>query len=131
MCIFCKIINHEVPSQPIYEDEQVLVILDIKPVNPGHLLVLPKKHYANIEDAPVEELIAIMKVIKKMGKLLKDKLGILGYNVIENNDSIAGQEIAHLHFHIIPRYENDGLRPWPQSDYKDTELEDMAKKLRS
>ncbi len=131
MCIFCKIINHEIPCHQVYEDEQVLVFLDIKPVNPGHLLVLPKKHYANIEETPEEDLIAVMKVIKKMGKLLKDKFGVLGYNVTENNDPIAGQGIAHLHFHIIPRHEGDGHVLWPQSDYKEGEAEAIAKKLNS
>ncbi|MFA5131350.1 MAG: HIT family protein [Patescibacteria group bacterium] len=131
MCIFCKIINHEIPCYQVYEDDQVLVFLDIKPVNPGHLLVLPKQHYANIEETPEDVLIELVKVIKKMGKLLKDKLGVAGYNVTENNDPVAGQGVPHLHFHLIPRHEGDGHVTWPQSDYAEGAAALMLKKLTS
>ncbi|MEI6528838.1 MAG: HIT family protein [Candidatus Falkowbacteria bacterium] len=129
MCIFCKIVNHEIPCHLIYEDDKTLVFLDIKPVNPGHLLVLPKMHYANIEETPADVLADIILVVKKMGKLLKDKLGVLGYNVMENNDPIAGQGVPHLHFHVIPRHEGDGHVQWPQSDYAEGEAGLVAKKL--
>ena len=84
-CIFCKIVAGELPSYKVYEDDKVLAFLDIKPVNPGHTLVVSKAHYQNLEEIPEDELIAITIVIKKLGKLLKDKLAIEGYNVCENN----------------------------------------------
>ncbi len=129
MCIFCQIINNEIPSPRVYEDDKALAFLDIAPVNPGHTLVVPKRHYENIEAIPAEELGELMKTVKKIGALLKDKLGIPGYNVMENNDPVAGQVVRHLHFHIIPRHEGDGLALWPGHSYKEGEAEEILKKL--
>ena len=131
MCIFCQIVKHEIPCHQVYEDDKVLAFLDIKPVNPGHILVLPKKHYQNIDDITEEDFIAVMLVVKKMGKLLKEKLGVAGYNVVENNDPVSGQIIPHLHFHVIPRHASDGHVQWPQSEYAPQEAEKIAAKLKS
>ena len=130
MCIFCKIVAGEIPSYKIYEDEQVLAFLDIAPVNPGHTLVVPKKHYANLEEAPEEVLCALMKAIKKIGVQMKSGLGVAGYNIMENNDQVAGQIIPHLHFHIIPRKSGDGLELWPQGKYAEGEAEKTVEKLK-
>jgi histidine triad (HIT) family protein len=129
MCLFCQIINGEIPSYKIYENELVLAFLDIKPVNPGHVLVVPKKHFSNLEEISPEHLEAVIMAVKKIGKQLKEQLGAPGYNVILNNDPVAGQEISHLHYHVIPRYENDGLKSFPQSKYNEGEAEEMIKKL--
>jgi len=131
MCIFCKIINHDIPCHQVYEDEKTLVFLDIKPVNPGHLLVIPKTHYQNIEDITEEDFGNLMLIVKKMGRLLKDKLGVVAYNVLENNDPLAGQIVPHLHFHIIPRRAGDGHVLWPQSEYEADEAEKIVKQLKS
>ena len=131
MCIFCKIINHDIPCHPVYEDEKTLVFLDIKPVNPGHLLVIPKTHYQNIEEITNEDFCNLMLIVKKMGCLLKDKLGVIAYNVLENNDPISGQIVPHLHFHVIPRRPGDGHILWPQSEYEPGEAEKIAKQLKS
>lgn len=131
MCIFCKIINHDIPCHQVYEDENTLVFLDIKPVNPGHLLVIPKIHYQNIEAITEEDFCNLMLIVKKMGRLLKDKLGVVAYNVTENNDSLAGQIVPHLHFHIIPRHAGDGHVLWPQSEYEPGEAEKIVKQLKS
>ncbi|MFA5023559.1 MAG: HIT family protein [Patescibacteria group bacterium] len=131
MCIFCKIINQEIPCYRVYEDDKVLAFLDIEPVNPGHILVLPKIHYQNFEDINETDLSALILTVKKIGKLLKDKLGVDGYNVHENNNPIAGQEIPHLHFHIIPRYAGDGLGHWPGKSYQPGEAEEIIKKLKN
>lgn len=130
MCIFCKIINQEIPCYRVYEDDKTLAFLDIKPVNPGHVLVLPKTHYQNFEDISEVDLAALMVTVKKIGKLLKDKLGVEGYNVHENNDPIAGQEVPHLHFHLIPRLAADGLEHWPGKSYLPGEAEEIIKKLK-
>ncbi len=129
MCIFCKIINGEIPCYKVYEDGNVLAFLDIKPLNPGHTLVVPKKHYENLEEINEEDLTALILAIKKIGRIIKEKLGVAGYNVSENNGSVAGQEVPHLHFHIIPRHENDGLGPWPRKEYQPGEAEEIIKKL--
>ncbi len=128
-CIFCKIAKDEIPSYKVYEDNKTLAFLDIAPVNNGHILVIPKKHYKNIEDISEEELYTIIKTVKKIGKALKESLDILGYNVNINNDPIAGQIIPHIHFHIIPRYKKDGLKLWTQGKYKNKEAEKIQNKI--
>ena len=129
-CIFCKIIAGEIPSYKVYEDEQTLAFLDINPVNPGHTLVVSKKHFANIEEADEQSLCQIMNIVKKIGANLKQNLGAAGYNILENNDPIAGQIVPHLHFHVTPRIENDGLELWPQKKYEPGEAESVLKKIK-
>ena len=105
-CLFCKIVKGEIPSYTVYEDEKVIVFLDINPNNDGHLLVIPKKHKANIYEMDDETLLYILNVIRtKFATLLKDKLAIDGLTISQNND--YGQEVKHFHIHVIPRYKND------------------------
>ena len=130
-CIFCKIIAGEISGYKVYEDNKTLAFLDIAPVSDGHILVVPKKHYKNIEDISEEELYATIKTVKKIGKALKKSLDISGYNVNINNNPIAGQIIPHIHFHIIPRYKNDGLKLWIQGKYKDKEAEKIQNKIKN
>jgi histidine triad (HIT) family protein len=129
MCVFCKIITGEIPSYKIYEDNDTFAFLDIKPVNPGHVLVVPKKHYQNMEEISDSDLQKIILIVKKIGAALKNKLGVIGYNINENNDLIAGQAVPHLHFHVIPRREEDGLKHWPGSAYLPGQAEDIIEKL--
>lgn len=129
MCIFCQIVSQEISSRKIMETEKALAFLDLDPINPGHVLVIPKEHYQNLEDISEESLIAVSKMLKDVGKLLKKKLGIAGYNVIENNDPIAGQVIHHLHFHIIPRYQDDGLKLWQKGKQEAVDLDEMHSKI--
>lgn len=131
MCIFCKIINNEVPCDKVYEDDKVLAFLDIKPINPGHTLIVPKTHCKNLEEISEDDLASLMIVVKKVGKLLKEKLNVIGYNVHENNDLIAGQEVPHIHFHLVPRVEGDGLKNWRRGEYKDGEVKEILKMLAS
>lgn len=131
MCVFCKIISREIPAYIVYEDEKALAFLDQRPTSLGHTLVVPKSHYANLEEISEEDLVALMLAVKKVGRLLKDKLGVTGYNVNENNDPVAGQVVNHLHFHVIPRTENDGLKLWEGKDYKPGEVESLISKLTS
>lgn len=129
-CIFCKIIAGEIPSYKVYEDENILAFLDINPVNPGHTLVVPKKHVFNIEETGEEILCQIIKTVKKVGWSLKKNLTAPGYNVQVNNESAAGQIVPHLHFHVVPRLENDGLKLWPQKKYQAGEAEEILKKIK-
>ncbi len=129
-CIFCQIVAGKIPSYKIYEDDKVLAFLDIAPVNYGHTLVIPKKHYANLEEIELEDLTAVIRAVKKIGLGLKQGLGVAGYNVQLNNDSVAGQIIPHLHFHVIPRHSDDGLKLWPQGKYGDGEAEETAQKIK-
>lgn len=129
-CIFCKIIAGEIPSYKVYEDESVLAFLDINPVNPGHTLVVPKKHFANIEEADQATLCQVIKILKKVGLSLKKNLAAPGYNVQVNNDPAAGQIVPHLHFHVTPRLADDGLQLWPQKKYEAGQAEAILKKIK-
>ena len=105
-CIFCKIIKGELPSNTIYEDEIVKVIMSIDPITNGHLLVLPKEHCVNILDVKEDFLTHSLKIIRDtLYPLLKEKLNCEGLTLAENN--FLGQEIRHFHIHLVPRYEND------------------------
>ncbi|PLX26075.1 HIT family protein [Candidatus Parcubacteria bacterium] len=129
-CLFCKIIAGEVPSDKVYEDEDTLAFLDINPVKPGHTLVVPKQHFANLEEITDEQLAKVMSTVKKVGESIKNGLGVEGYNVTENNDPIAGQVIPHIHFHIIPRKEDDGIKLWPGTPYEEGEDQEILSKIR-
>src|SRR5574344_2029733 len=107
-CIFCKIIKGEIPSYTVYEDDIIKVFMDINPVSNGHLLIVPKTHYINLEDIPKDVLYHINDVAKNMYKLLKDKLHIDGLTISQNNE--LGQEVKHYHMHLIPRYKNEECR---------------------
>lgn len=111
MCIFCKIIANEIPSSKVYEDENVLAILDLSQTTKGHTIVMPKKHYANILEIPEDELAYLIQKVQEIAKNLINKLNAKGFNIIVNTNEAAGQSVMHLHIHIIPRYdENDGLK---------------------
>lgn len=105
-CLFCKIINNEIPSKKIYEDDKVIVFLDIHPKATGHMLIIPKKHYINIEDIDLNILNHINSISKDMYQLLKDKLHVEGVTTCQNNG--ISQEIKHFHMHLIPNYKSSG-----------------------
>jgi histidine triad (HIT) family protein len=105
-------------------------MLDIAPVNPGHVLVLTKRCFHNIEDIDEVQLAYVMKQVKRIGAALKALPGVEAYNVIINNGSAAGQLINHFHCHIIPRHNGDGLRAWPQKSYPDDEATKLANTLK-
>jgi len=108
-CIFCKIINKEIPCYKIYEDEFVLAFLDINPVVIGHTLIIPKKHFENIFKTEDEYLERIITVSKKISLKMKEVLGIEGINLYQANGSVAGQTVDHFHLHVLPRKEGDNV----------------------
>jgi histidine triad (HIT) family protein len=99
-CIFCKIANGEIPAKVIYEDKIVKVYLDINPLATGHTLIIPKKHFTDLDDIDMETLTHIMKVAKDIKKKLEDKLGAKGIRLMQNNGVF--QEVKHYHLHLIP-----------------------------
>ncbi|MFH1620672.1 MAG: HIT family protein [Patescibacteria group bacterium] len=130
-CLFCKIIEKTIPSVGVYEDEDVYAFLDIKPVNPGHVLVVPKMHSEGFHDANPEVLKKWIVATQKISKAIMVALGTEGFNLELNNGAIAGQLIPHLHIHIIPRRLDDGLKHWPGVAYesgKDIEIAEAIKK---
>lgn len=101
-CIFCNIIKGDIPSYKIYEDEYILAFLDVNPVNPGHTLIIPKKHTLDLTTINNDILIKILDKSKDIGNLLIDKLGANGFTLIQNNG--IAQEVKHFHLHVIPKY---------------------------
>lgn len=118
-CLFCKIINGDIPSNTIYEDELVKVFLDISPNTNGHMLIVPKKHVVTVYDIDSNLASHIIEVERKMYDLLKEKLGCIGLTVAQNND--YGQEVKHYHVHLIPRYSDDGWK----MNFNQTSLKDV------
>lgn len=105
MDIFCRIVNGEIPSYTIYEDEIVKVFLDVNPRSNGHTLIIPKKHYLDLDDIDLDTLNHIMKIAKKIKKLLEERLKPSGIMLVQNNGNI--QEVKHYHLHLVPDYENN------------------------
>jgi len=129
-CIFCKIVSGDIPSHQVYEDDKVVGFFDILPISPGHTIVVPKKHIADVEDLSEEEFSAMAIAVKKIGKAIMDSLGVKGYSVFLDNKSAANQHVPHIHFHVVPRAEGDGLERWPQGGYSDGEAEDCLEKIK-
>ncbi len=128
-CIFCKIVKGEIPSSKLYEDSGALAFLDINPVNIGHALVIPKKHFKNILETPEDVIAHMMKIVKKVSHGL-EALKPDGININMNNKEAAGQVIFHSHIHVIPRYKGDGFELWHgRIKYKEEEKEEVAKKI--
>ena len=105
-CIFCKIINGEILSSTIYEDDLVKVFLDVNPITNGHMLIIPKKHYENVFDIDKKVIDHSIDLIRdKLYPMIKDNLKCDGLTISQNNG--FGQEVKHYHIHVIPKYEND------------------------
>lgn len=116
-CIFCKIIRGEIPCAKVYETDDVLAFLDIAPVNKGHTLVIPKAHHADLRELPSGLGAGLLDAVKVVGASLEQALGATGMNVGMNVGASAGQMVFHAHWHVIPRFEGDGLSLWPQKSY--------------
>ncbi len=114
-CIFCGIVSGKIPSYTLYEDEQIKVFLDLYPVSEGHCLYVSKKHYEFLEEVPEEEMNFLNK-LPKILNIVKSTVNASGINIIQNNGRDAGQIVPHVHFHIIPRFENDGKIKFPRSE---------------
>jgi histidine triad (HIT) family protein len=130
-CIFCKIVRKQAPASIIYEDEAVMVFLDIRPLNMGHTLVIPKAHYVDIFDIPQNLLSQVHKVAKLVSFAVKKATSADGISIIQQNGKAAGQDIFHLHVHVVPRFEGQKLPHF--SDLKEVErakLDEMAKKIK-
>lgn len=129
-CLFCQIIKSEIPSQKVYEDDLTYAFLDITPVNPGHTLVVPKSHSLNILDAAENDVCAVMVTIHKIVPKILKAVDAEAFNLGVNNGSAAGQVVPHLHFHIMPRFPNDGHKLWSGEHIGSDELAEIADKIR-
>lgn len=107
-CLFCKIVSGDIPSYKIYEDEIVIAFLDINPDSNGHTLIIPKKHYLDMDDIPLDTLNHIFKVAKELKVKLDSKLNTDGLTFVQNNGDI--QEVKHFHLHLKPYYKDNKLK---------------------
>lgn len=130
MCVFCKIINGEIPSYKVYEDSDVLAILDLSQATLGHTLVMPKTHVQNMLDCDEETSSKVFKVVNKLSKHLMEHLPCEGINILNNNNEIAGQTVMHMHVHIIPRYTSDDCKfAFDEHKLSDEEFSELLKQI--
>jgi len=129
-CIFCKIVKGKIPANKVYEDDKVLAFLDIKPVNPGHVLVVSKDHDLDLISTPDELLCSIITVAKRIGKKILE-LGLgEAITFTFNNGRVAGQVVDHVHLHIMPRISGDGYELWHGREYLSGEAEKITNLLK-
>ena len=132
-CLFCKIISGKIPSNKVYEDDAVFAFLDIYPASEGHTLVAPKKHFSKFTDMNAEDVASLFEAARKITAAVEKAFSAEGSNIGINNGEAAGQEVPHVHVHIIPRKKGDGGRGiksivWTEPDT--TNLEEVAEKIR-
>ncbi|WP_323191170.1 HIT family protein [Halostella sp. PRR32] len=130
-CIFCQIVSGDIPSRTVYEDDDIVAFLDANPLAPGHTLVIPKDHYETLGDLPDGEAEGVFGVLHALTPVVEDAVDADASNVAFNNGEAAGQEVPHVHGHVIPRFEDDGGKPihavaGPRPDLSDDELDDIA-----
>ncbi|MEK7105267.1 MAG: HIT family protein [Patescibacteria group bacterium] len=129
-CLFCKIIAGEIPCHKLYEDDRVIVFLDIFPVSEGHALVVPKMHATHLLESSHEDAVAIIDVTKKITPAILAAVGGDGFNLGMNNGECAGQEIPHTHLHIMPR-KTGTPRSFEKTKADQTALAALAEKIRA
>ena len=131
-CIFCDIIERKAHAEIIYEDDSVISFLDIRPVNYGHALVIPKNHYKDFLSVPAEEINKVIKVSQIIAEAVSNSLSTDGFNIVANNGVAAGQSVFHFHFHIIPRYNTDKFHFRPElKNYGNGTMKEYADKIRN
>ncbi len=131
-CVFCKIVKGEIPCHKVYEDDSVLAFLDIYPKAKGHILVIPKKHFENIHEIEEGSLRDVISVVKKMSLLVKEKLGVKSVNVLNASGKEAQQSVFHIHFHVLPRTEEDSLDVFhSEKEFEKPDLDGLKKVLTS
>ena len=129
-CVFCKILNGEIPSAKLYEDEDFAIILDIGPATFGHALLIPKNHYANLFEMPEELLAKSIQLAKVWGDKMVKAFHADGMNLVQNNGLAAGQTVFHYHMHLIPRYQEDAVGElWTPGALSAEQREEILKKL--
>lgn len=129
-CIFCKIIAGEIPSATVYEDEDFKAIMDISPAAKGHVIILSKKHIANLFELDDDTASKALIAARKIAKAIKAELNCDGINLVQNNGEAAGQTVFHFHIHVIPRYNNDSVGlDWKQGKYADGETAALAARI--
>ncbi len=130
-CIFCNIVQREQPAEILYETDQVLAILDIRPIHYGHVLVIPKVHCVDLLSVPEESFRDLMQVSQLLARAIVRTYDLQGFNVFSNNGRIAGQSVFHFHMHVVPRYPGDAMRFAPMlKSYDGQSMADHGERIR-
>jgi histidine triad (HIT) family protein len=130
-CIFCKIVKKQAPASIIYEDQTVLAFLDLRPVNEGHTLVIPKSHYETIYDIPEDLIGKVHQKAKQIAIAVKKTVNAQGISIIQQNERAANQDIFHFHIHVIPRFEGQKLPRFSEIPQANRErLEQIASEIK-
>ena len=130
-CIFCKIAAGEIPSRKIYEDKDLIAIMDLSPTSKGHSLIIPKEHYTNIYDIDEEIAGKVMKTAKKLATKMTVALNCDGFNLLQNNGETAGQTMFHFHMHLIPRYKDadNNMLKFTSVSFSDEEMDAIRNQI--
>lgn len=128
--IFAQIADGESQAEIVWQDTNFIAFLDVLPIEPGHTIVAPKRQVATLEELNAEEMSGLLKVVKTVGSALLKGLDVKGYSIFLDNKDAANQHIPHVHFHVVPRAEGDGLGRWPQNAYDAGVAEQYATKIR-
>ena len=134
-CIFCSIVDGDIPARTVYEDEAVLAFLDANPLAPGHTLVIPKAHHERLNDLDAELAAKVLNVLNGLVPVVEGAVDAPATTVAFNNGEEAGQEVPHVHGHVVPRFEGDGGGPihvvaGERPDLSEDELDDIADDIR-
>ncbi len=129
-CVFCRIIQRQIPSRVVYETPQVICFLPQAPEAYGHTLIAPKQHFADIYAAPGSVLKSILSVAKELAVHYQHQVGATGINLLHASGTSAGQSVFHFHVHLIPRFDGDGLNLWPQLPPAKFDLDAMLNALK-
>jgi histidine triad (HIT) family protein len=130
-CIFCKIIDHALPAEILFESATVIAILDINPIHHGHALVIPKAHCTDFLSVPEGDLHEVLRVTQIVARALVRSLRLDGFNIFSNNGRIAGQSVFHFHMHVTPRYPDDDIRfVLKLKSYTGGTMADVARRIR-
>lgn len=131
-CIFCRLVAGEIPAARVYEDEATLAFMDLGQVTPGHVLVASKRHAATLLDLTAEEAAAMMRTAHRVAQAAQAAFAPAGLTLLQANGAAGGQTVAHVHLHVVPRHEGDGVGLiWPRQEPGMAVLQDYAARLRA
>ena len=128
-CVFCRIIQGELPSKKVYEDENTLIFMDIAGDVDGHLVAVPKVHCKSLLDCPPKNLRDLMDALQRVSRHLTENCGYDGVNLLHASEESAGQSVPHLHMHLIPRKKDDGIDAWPAFPGSSLPLEEVHRRI--
>jgi histidine triad (HIT) family protein len=130
-CVFCRIVARQIPASIVHEDAQTIAFMDLGQVNPGHVLVALKAHAENVYALDDEQAAAVFRSVARLARAIRDVFAPPGLSVYQANGPSAGQTVFHLHVHLVPRYDDDGMSlTWPVKNPPRAVLEEAAARLR-